>query len=75
MNQKKKIILAITAIVAIITIAIVAIKILGIKAGSPEEGTNGEVVQNIETGNLSKLKAKVVKGNTDISSLYKDKVN
>ena len=48
MKKKKKIIITISAIIAIIIAVIVAIKILGIKAGSPEEGTNGEVAQNTE---------------------------
>ena len=49
MSKKKKIILAIAAIVAVLIVTIIAMKMLGIKAGSPEEGTNGEVAQNTET--------------------------
>ena len=48
MKKKKKIIITISAIIAIIIAVIVAIKMLGIKASSPEEGTNGEVAQNTE---------------------------
>ena len=53
MKKKKKIIITISAIIAIIIAVIVAIKILGIKAGSPEEGTNGEVAQNTDTNEPS----------------------
>ena len=48
MTQKKKIILTVTAILALILATIIAIKMIGIKASSPEEGTNGEVAQNTE---------------------------
>ena len=83
MSKKKKIAIVIArlAVIALVIFAIVAIKMLGIKAGSPDEGGNGTQTQNVEepqnNNDMEQTRGGVTRGagEQDISRWDLNKVN